>query len=138
MISASEISVQPSGRMLPSCARAENGRSSKTVKSDSPHDLRPFRSRLARQQLEDVSQVAQSGLEGDGGFLDEVLGLREVVVVERLVAEPLEAVDLEIARADLADRERAPAVLQRVPGGAAGAPIRIGAVAGLERLEMGV
>src|SRR6266545_2254110 len=134
--SASEISVQPSGRTLPSRARFGSDHSSKIVNSASPHDVRPFRRRIVSEDVADAFQTADRRLQPRGGLLDQILGIGEIVVVERLVAQPFEAVDLEIARADLVEGERPPAVFHRIAGGAAGLAVRIGAVAGLERAEM--
>src|SRR6185436_852150 len=133
--SASQASTQPSGRALPSRARLRNGRSSKTVNSASPHGLWPFRGRLARQGVADALQIAEGCLQPCAGLLDQVFRFGKVIVVERFVTQPFEAVDLEIARADLADGERPPAVFDRFDRRPV-ASIRVGTVARLERLEV--
>src|ERR1022692_4817590 len=89
------------------------------------------------KQGKNLVQLPDRALQFADGFTGQLVGVGEVVgVFERILLEPFEAVELELAFAHLGDLELAPAVVRRIGGAAAGVAQRIGAEALLEALEM--
>src|ERR1022692_2411718 len=83
------------------------------------------------KQGKNLVQLPDRALQFADGFTGQLVG-----VFERILLEPFEAVELELAFAHLGDLELAPAVVRRIGGAAAGVALRIGAEALLEALEM--